>query len=203
MIRDPRDVCVSMYFSHRDTHPLTWEGLAEERDDLRRMSKQDGLNATMARYAALFDAMAAWDYANPDVLELRMEDVTADPFREIVRAFGFLGLVDASPAGTRRLLRELRTQITHAVAERSRNRVRTTMRHPRLSLGRLLEIVWMNDFSRKAGGRARGQEDRTSHYRLGTPGDWRNHFTAANVEQFKLLHGECLIRLGYEMTNDW
>lgn len=38
------------------------------------------------------------------------------------------------------------------------------------------EIVRDHSFQRLSGGRAPGQESRTSFFRKGTPGDWRNHF---------------------------
>ena len=52
-------------------------------------------------------------------------------------------------------------------------------------------------------GRARGQEDITSHHRKGVSGDWRNHFDDRLKEIFKEKFGQTLIDTGYESGFDW
>ena len=42
-----------------------------------------------------------------------------------------------------------------------------------------------------------------SFFRKGTSGDWRNYFSSENVEQFKSIGGDLLIRLGYEKSLSW
>jgi hypothetical protein len=40
-------------------------------------------------------------------------------------------------------------------------------------------------------------------FRKGQPGNWREHFTEANKALFKENAGDLLIRLGYEVNNEW
>lgn len=40
-------------------------------------------------------------------------------------------------------------------------------------------------------------------FRKGKPGNWREHFSAANIALFKEQAGDLLIRLGYETSGDW
>ena len=40
-------------------------------------------------------------------------------------------------------------------------------------------------------------------FRKGQPGNWREHFTAANKDFFKEQTGDLLYRLGYETSADW
>lgn len=40
-------------------------------------------------------------------------------------------------------------------------------------------------------------------FRKGQPGNWREHFTPANISAFKENTGDLLVRLGYESDNDW
>ena len=40
-------------------------------------------------------------------------------------------------------------------------------------------------------------------FRKGQIGDWRNHFTEEHKQIFKEVHGDTLIRLGYEKDYDW
>ena len=40
-------------------------------------------------------------------------------------------------------------------------------------------------------------------FRKGQPGNWREHFTPANIAFFKEQTGDLLVRLGYETSLDW
>jgi hypothetical protein len=64
------------------------------------------------------------------------------------------------------------------------------------------ECVAANDFL-KASGRQPGVEDRSSFYRKGISGDWRNYFTKRDKQIFKDVAGDLLIKLGYENNNRW
>ena len=44
---------------------------------------------------------------------------------------------------------------------------------------------------------------RSGTFRKGQPGNWREHFTPANITYFKETSGDLLLRLGYEETGDW
>jgi hypothetical protein len=91
MVRDPRDIVVSAYFSHLYSHP-DYPSLVEHRERLRSASKEEGLLLEMDQRIYEFRMMLAWDYDRDDVLELQMEDVTADAPREVPRILSFLGL---------------------------------------------------------------------------------------------------------------
>jgi sulfotransferase 6B1 len=47
------------------------------------------------------------------------------------------------------------------------------------------------------------QPKKSGTFRKGKPGNWREHFTAANIRLFKEQTGDLLVRLGYEETLDW
>ncbi len=87
LVRDPRDVLVSLLHSHRDSHaardPRAWE-ILRDRLVLRSMSMSEGLvwlmdNSTY--FGRVMDAMSGWDYHQPDFMELRYEEfvVRASP----------------------------------------------------------------------------------------------------------------------------
>ena len=52
-------------------------------------------------------------------------------------------------------------------------------------------------FEKLTRGRKVGQEDRSSLFRRGVPGDWRNHFTVADNARFLAIAGDLSTRLGY------
>ena len=57
--------------------------------------------------------------------------------------------------------------------------------------------------ARQTGGRAKGEEDRSSFIRKGVAGDWVNHFDRDAARTFDRLAGDALVALGYEADRDW
>lgn len=72
-----------------------------------------------------------------------------------------------------------------------------------LSPHQVRRIVRDSRFERLSGGRTRGDEEITSHFRKGVPGDWRNYFTGPLKKAFKERWGQLLITTGYENGIDW
>jgi hypothetical protein len=94
VVRDPRDVIVSAYFSHLNSHAVdNWPRLRHFRPYLRSLPKHDGINADMEFCAIFLSHMLSWDYCRPNVLELRFEDLIADQSRQFDRIFRFLKIV--------------------------------------------------------------------------------------------------------------
>jgi hypothetical protein len=91
VIRDPRDVIVSGYFSHRNSHPIKgkWETgfLQPHRKWLSEVSEAEGLLKEIEIGYAL-NGMAKWNFSDPDILELRFESLVSEPqkwFSDIFR----------------------------------------------------------------------------------------------------------------------
>ena len=74
VVRDPRDLVVSAYFSHKHSHPTRdWPELVAHRETLNRVSQDAGLLLEMEFNREYLEEMAAWDYGQEHVLELRQE----------------------------------------------------------------------------------------------------------------------------------
>ena len=58
-------------------------------------------------------------------------------------------------------------------------------------------------FEQYSGGRSRGQEDKTAHFRSGSTGDYQKYFTPAHVRLCKEIIGDDLIKMGYENNLNW
>jgi len=182
VVRDPRDMAVSAYFSHLHSHPpQEFPMLVGDREKLRKATKDEGLLLELSR-PYVYGAMSRWDYSLPNVLELRMEDMVRDQRESFCRVFAFLGLVEGHPDSWQ--------------GEGSRGL-------PMLTPGLVAEIVDRNDFAKKTGGRRPGEEDVQSHYRKGVPGDWRNHFAEEHKEYVKKNLNGLLVKLGYEKDDTW
>lgn len=204
VIRDPRDIIVSAYFSHRNSHPTG--GLAhleQHRERLRSVSKEEGLLEEMQFSAHELDTLSAWDYSRPDILELKMEEITNDSYRSFIDIFRFLGLIaDKERNSARGEIHSFASQMRNRVAARSPRLTRLSRKIP--PTGKMiLGCVYANRFEVRARGRTQGDENEHSHYRKGVHGDWINHFTPHAVEVFKERFGEILVKLGYEDDQDW
>jgi hypothetical protein len=181
VIRDPRDVAVSAYFSHLHSHTTDdFPRLVEHREKLRKATKEEGLLLEFEFLGEQHQALSTWDYHMPNVLELRMEEVIQAPHESFERIFAFLGLLDGRPDSWP-----------------------DGVSLPKLTASQVAEIVERNDFAHKSGGRQPGEEDVQSHYRKGVPGDWRNHFTDKHKDYVKKNLNGLLVKLGYEIDDRW
>jgi len=175
VVRDPRDIVVSSYFSHLYSHPTdVWPELVVHRKKLQRISRDKGLLLEMDFRCQEFSELLTWNYSNQNILEFKMEDITSDPKNYFLKIFNFLGLISDNF--------EAKKSITPSV---------------------LMKLIDDNDFSKKSGGRKPGQENIHHHYRKGLAGDWINYFKKEHIDYFKLKYNDLLLKLGYENTREW
>lgn len=210
VIRDPRDIIVSGYFSHRHSHPPDHPGpegwalphMAEHRERLLSVPEEEGLLLEMDHARVGLLDLAGWDYGRPEVLELRLEELAARPYDGFVRIFQHLELLrEDEPTAGRELVSVWLRRTLNRLSSR---RMLGGLRRPMPATGEiLLGAVYGHRFEAKTKGRRAGTEDTGSHYRKGVAGDWVNHFTPAHVEAFKERFEGLLEELGYESSNDW
>jgi hypothetical protein len=209
VVRDPRDVLVSAYFSHLHSHPTdNWPELADHREQLADLSKDEGLFCEMDFSAEVFDDMYRWDYSREDVLELKMESLTANPIEVFAKVFAFLGMLDdGDTQGLERMMKTATLTVNRLLYKG--RRMIPTAQTPKLQTRhtipdeKLQAIVRKNSFDNLSGGRDKGEENVESHYRKGVPGDWVNHFTAEHKRVFKERFNDVLIQTGYEDDDAW
>ena len=198
VIRDPRDIVASSYFSHLNTHSDNmWPELNDYRKELKSLDKEEGIIATMNHLenmridgepVLVFDCLKNWNYDNPSILELKFEDITKYPYILIPEIFEFMGLLDSDSK------------------QKSRNNFSESFlkfKKGTIDIKSLLYFIYKHDFYFKSGGRKKGEISIDSHYRKGESGDWKNHFSPRHVSYFKERYGDMLIKLGYEKDNNW
>lgn len=197
VVRDPRDIVTSGYFSHKGTHPThAWPELLPHREKLQSLPKSDGMLLEIEFSGQFLDLMADWDYDQEHVLELRQEEFTTDPYRGFLRVFEFLGALDDTHYN--------KVKWPGYLASSSLNILnRKTGWFPRKKRTsvpgeRVLGCVYDQRYEKHAGGRKKGETDEKSHYRKGQANDWKNHFEPQHVEAFKARYGDLVERLGYE-----
>lgn len=180
IIRDPRDMAISAYFSHRYSHPLArWPELLDHRKRLDAIDLKAGLLldfqftddlVTDGYKISVFPAMRNWRYNNPSILELRFEDLLGDFEVEMTKILTYLFHLDSSDPRT---------------------------------ISRIRSLLQINSFNMMTGGRLPGEMDPYHHYRKGVIGDWRQYFSQEHKMWFKERYGDFLIEHGYERSYDW
>ena len=150
VVRDPRDICVSAYFSHLNTHETkNWPELRAHRQKLQNLPTDEGLLLDMEFVALHMEEMDSWDYNDPNFLQIKMEKLTADPYRQFLKIFDFLGILDR-----RRL--SARVALLYALARRfsrmSKGGFTFDGYSQKLPAERLLGIIWENYFAKKSKG---------------------------------------------------
>jgi hypothetical protein len=108
---------VSAYFSHLYSHPLFGK-LEEHRERLRSVPIDEGLMLELESRKYQFRMMLEWNYHRPEVLELRMEDVTTNAAEEVPRIMAHLGLGRADGLTRKRLARIVASHDFTALAGR-------------------------------------------------------------------------------------
>ncbi len=202
VIRDPRDIIVSGYFSHLHSHSAqNWPELVERRNRLQSVSKEEGLLLEMEYGERELQDLNNWNYSQPNVLEIKMEQLIQKPYEGFVEIFRFLDLVDEGLwSGGWSLSRQLHLLLA---AIGNKRFVPFSYKLKKIPIETLLFTVFDNRFSKLAKGRKPGHEDVQSHYRKGVSGDWVNHFTEEHKKFFKERYNNLLVRLGYETGTDW
>jgi hypothetical protein len=201
VIRDPRDICVSAYFSHRYSHPVQGHtaGMAVIRAELEQLDQDEGLLKTIQNSQQQFEEMVAWDYAQANVLEIKMETMIQNPYQGFLDIFAFLSLLGEQ----RPILVSRKSGVLRVLVAKAKHRLLAPKNKHKISPERLLGIVYANRFSEKSRGRLPGEEDSASHYRKGITGDWINYFKPIHREYFKRHYADVLVKLGYEQDDNW
>ena len=92
VVRDPRDLLVSAYFSWKNSHYHSLEKQMKLREMLRNCSMEEGLDYLMKDFDS-FKTMGGWDMsAHSGVLMVRYEDLLSDEYTEFKRIVDHLGI---------------------------------------------------------------------------------------------------------------
>lgn len=206
VIRDPRDIVVSSYFSHRYSHPVeNWPELIDHRKELAGMDKREGLLLEIQSCRKRqFADMQNWNYRDPRIMEWQMEEMTGYPFAAFSAILRFLDFTFSEHRSVGSRVRQILNRTTALAWHGRFGKRHGLIREPggplpdaHLSEQMLNRVLHRHRFSAKSGGRKPGETDISSHYRSGTPGDWKNHLEAIHLNTFRNRYPDLLNILGY------
>lgn len=204
IIRDPRDIVISAYFSHRNSHSTaTWSELEPHRTLLRQLNQDDGIAEEIRFRERSFQQLLSWDYEQENILEIRFEDLIYRYYETLLTIFGHLGLLSQTDYRFMDRLGGLYRELTTFAKSAMHLSLPQFTDHPILPAAEFLTIVWRNRFEAKTLGRNRGDEDDYSHYRRGKSGDWEIHFSPSHKALFKSKYPGLVPDLGYADSDDW
>ena len=204
IVRDPRDIVVSAYFSHLHSHSTSkWPELQQHRDKLKSLSMADGLAEEIAFRKRSFGHMSSWNYEQPHILEIRFEDFIGSNYETLLQVFTFLGLVQTDRFHAGHRLIGLYRDVAAYVGRKTNWALPARIGPRTLSVPELLTITWRNSFQFRSKGRTAGEEDKRSHYRKGKSGDWSEHFEDRHRDLFKELYPGLIPQLRYHPDDNW
>lgn len=161
LVRDPRDMVVSGYFSHLNSHPERWIFQKQHFNKIRGLPQEEGLHEEIDYSGWLeFDDMLAWDTTTSHIEEIQFEQLTSSPKETFARLLEFSDLP--------------------------------------VEINVLEQIIDHFSFEKLSGGRKKGEENTTHHYRSGVAGDWKRYLSDANLRYFMDKYGSLLEKYGYE-----
>ncbi len=105
VIRDPRDVLVSDYFSRKNSHAVLNEWHREMREYLRSHSKEEGLTYLMEE-PSFYQQVEGWEIGSRvNILDVKYEDLLEDEYGEFKSILDHLGIA-IPPARLRKIVRK-------------------------------------------------------------------------------------------------
>ena len=188
MIRDPRDVVLSAYHYHVWTEEK-WATIPMGQS--RSFAKADWLGKPAAGLAAISYRDYLGSLPQEEGILLEIQRCSRTVIRDMVRwdyqdpntyEFRYEDIMRDEPGVLTELIRHFRFNEE--------------------SLPRVLEIAMECGFEARSK-RRKGSAQTGSHLRSGKLQQWRDEFEQSHKTLFKQLHGEDLIRLGYEKDLLW
>lgn len=192
LIRDPRDMIVSAYYSHRDSHPL-FPGLAEERAKLKEVDLEEGLIVVMEGIMnQILKELGQWQFGvDKSIFEVRFEDLKKDGGK-VIRDF----LKFADVYRERDPFFFLRAGYNLAVKKVGLS-PEGCWRVPYFSERSLRVHLERRDYKKSQTGSKKG------HHRSGALKQWEKDFTPKVKEAFKSHFPNLPAQMGYEKDDTW
>jgi len=167
IIRDPRDIIVSWYFSVKYSHPLMGK-IPQHREILNKVPLDEGLIYCIdyLRDYGLFAAQQSW-----------VSEPGSDP---LIKLFRFEELVNPGQQFSK-----LTDLFSHCHFHLSGDEIKY-----------LMKKYSLEEMQKKAKKNQSGNQG-ISHYRKGVPGDWQNYFNEKVKSAFVQHLGNLVKELGY------
>lgn len=192
IIRDPRDIIVSCYFSHKKSHKISrFIPTAEHREKLQLLSKEEGLDYEISISKVFIENIYEWNYNYDNIFESKFEIITNSPKSELVNIYSFLDLLEENTS----IVFSLMCYFNRVMQKLKINFFKIKLKK---YTGEQLEKT-LNELSFESlkAGKNKGLGKTSSHYRQGSSGDWMNHLSDEQEKKILNYFPNILDKLGY------
>lgn len=191
-VRDPRDIIVSCYFSHKKSHKISnYIPTIEHRNKLQQLPKKEGIDYEITISKVFIENLYNWEYNNPNILETKFEKITSSPQEEFEKIFNFLGFFEIKET----ILLSLICYYNRMLRKLKINK--WTIRLTNYSKSQLQKTLKDLSFQSLKKGKFIGLGNTSNHYRKGVSGDWKNHLTPEQEQTILAFFPEILQKLNY------
>lgn len=196
IIRDPRDIIVSGYFSHMKSHPLSPQGVTlAHREKLQTLPKEDGIDLEITTLGRIpLRNLYEWDYSNPSIREIEFKQITDAPFQEFTKILEFMELLEKKND----LLFNVQCFYNRVVKKLGLDALR--LRSEKYSAHQLCKSLEQLSFANLKKGRLKRLGQKAAHYRKGKTGDWKDHLTPRQEDEITRIFPGIFDKLGYETS---
>jgi len=206
VVRDPRDIIVSGYFSHKKTHAVLDHALESHRKSLQKLSIKEGLIKELDYSEQFLEPMKSWLSINSkNILTIKLEEISKNPFQSYSRILEHyeIDVSNISNTNIEILKGTLRKGLLKCGREIDKSFFKLVTKKHHISNGYLMYLLQKNSFEKKSGGRTKGEVNENSHYRKGVAGDWKNYFDDELKLLFKKRYNDLVMRYDYEDNDNW
>lgn len=193
VVRDPRDMAISAYYSHRDSHPL-FPGLAEERERLLQVDYTEGLKVVIdGLMSKTFGEMLQWPLHVTE--NLKFEDIKAN-FAKIAGVINGNSAEEDESFGTESLLA---TFINQALVRTGFGNPCARERDFFLSKSGIIFHSARYKRQREKNKQSASVTGKTPHYRSGKSDQWRSEMPREIQEYFHTKYPGLVEKYQYEI----
>ncbi|MGZ0653991.1 sulfotransferase domain-containing protein [Coraliomargarita sp. W4R53] len=196
LVRDPRDILVSGYYSHRDSHETdNWPELVDYRAELKACEEREGLLKELDFSAQFLQPMDAWPLSSENVHTHYYEDFAKYPIDSIQAMLTDLGLIGEKGDCAPEWLSSLNGLLSYAI-ERGRLGAASPIQRDKLLASEWLGEAYDIRFSKLKSGAAKSGGPQ-GHYRKGGHGQWREQLQGDLLAGFNARYGNLVTHYGY------
>ncbi len=196
LVRDPRDILVSGYHSHRDSHETDhWPELMDYRKQLRACNETQGLRLELDFSEQFLRPMDGWPLDHGSLATFYYEDFASRPFDTVVAMLDHFQIIGDRGEVAPPLFSSLNGLISYGL-QRARIASASPIRRKRIAASEWLGEAYDIRFSRlkAATGSTGGPQ---GHYRTGGHGQWRASLQGDLLDAFEMKYGHLVEQYGY------
>lgn len=177
LIRDPRDIIISGYFSHLGSHETSnWPELLEHRKKLQSVDYDEGLRLELDFSEQFLLPMLSWPVKKEKILTLKYENFSRAPLDTVMKILEHMRLINDSSDLFASLSLEMNQFLLRLLRKLNLTEFHLFKRNS-LPAAEWLGHAYLKRFDKI-------RNDKSGHYRVGTSKQWEQGFSDELLARF-------------------